>query len=162
MICKKCGYDNDPNSKYCSKCGKPLYKKPITFLRIILVLLCFLLVPILILKFAVEYDKNGGGVASSAVSTVTERNVTSSDFSYQTSQGMTSYTITIVPNRKIKSLSVSLILYDDNNNQIFADTISKTDLLSGSSYSYTFDFGFLNSLSGSSVRFSFNGKVSTI
>ena len=37
-------------------------------------------------------------------------------------------------------------------------TISKTNLKKNNAYTYTFDFGFVNSLSGSNVKFSITGR----
>ncbi len=87
------------------------------------------------------------------------RDLTSSDYTYTTSQDLTTFSITITPKTNIKSCDVELILYNSNGTTIFRDTISKTNLKKGSSYMYKFDFGFVNSLSGSSVKFFITGKV---
>ena len=75
-----------------------------------------------------------------------------------TSQGLTSYSITITAKVKINTCNVEVKLYDDNGKVIFSDTQTKNDLLKGASYTYTFDFGFVNALSADEINYKITGK----
>lgn len=86
------------------------------------------------------------------------RDITNSDYTYTTSQDLTAYQITIAPKQDFKSCSISLTLYDKNNTKLFSDTITKNDLTKNKSYTYTFEFGFINSLSGTNITFNVTGK----
>lgn len=94
---------------------------------------------------------------SNKVSMIT-RDIRGSDYTYTTSQDLTSYQITIVPERDINSCTISLMLYDKNDKSLFSDTMTKYDLAENKSYTYTFEFGFINSLSGNHVEFNITGK----
>lgn len=98
--------------------------------------------------------------SSSKSPSLTTRNIRKSDYTYTTSQNLTSYSITIVPELDFKTCTVELILYNSQNEKIFADTITKSNLKKNSSYTYTFQFGFINSLSGDSITFEVTGKCS--
>ena len=80
------------------------------------------------------------------------------DYECTTSQGITTYSVSITPKRNIASCDVELKLYDDDGAVLYADTITKTDLKKGSSYTYTFEFGVLNSLSGKRVKYNISGE----
>ena len=73
-------------------------------------------------------------------------------------QGLTTYTITITPLVNINSCNVNLTLYNRKGEALYSDTQSKTNLIKGNSYSYTFEYGVLNSLTGSSVQYKITGK----
>ena len=90
------------------------------------------------------------------------RDITKDDYSYIDKEGIGSYSIIINPNTDIKEFTVSCVVYDSNDNVIYSDSITKYDLSENSSYTYTFDYGFANSLQGSYVRCSFEGKVRRI
>ena len=116
---------------------------------------CWLALPIFLIIFVIcaigiASTMDGGGIGA--------RDLKSSDYTYTTSQDLTSYRITVVPNRNIKNCDIELNLYNSKGDLIFSDTISKTDLKKNNAYTYTFDFGFVNSLSGSNVKFSITGR----
>ena len=88
-----------------------------------------------------------------------ERNIKQSDYSVKTSQGLNSMTVIITPNVKIEKCEVAFTLYDSNGNKIYSDTVEKTNLTKGSGYAFTFDYGFVNALSGSRVSYKITGKT---
>ena len=90
--------------------------------------------------------------------TILTRDITRSDYTYQTKQGLTDYQITITPNIDIENCDVQLTLYNSKGETIYADTISKTKLKEGLSYTYTFDFGISGALSGSKINIKITGK----
>ena len=98
---------------------------------------------------------------SSKSSGLITRNIRKSDYTYTTSQDLTSYSITIVPELNFNTCTIELTLYNSQNKKIFADTLTKSNLKKNSSYTYTFQFGFINSLSGDNVTFEVSGKCST-
>lgn len=93
---------------------------------------------------------------------VTERALENSDFSASGSQDLTSYTVTITPTIAIKTFTVALTLYNSKGSSLYSDTQSKSSLSRYTSYSYTFDFGFVNSFSGSYIRCFYTGVVSLL
>ncbi len=97
-------------------------------------------------------------ISSVGCSTLLSRDINKNDYSYSTSQGLTSYTITITPKVDMTNCDVMLTLYSSGNEEVYSDTISKTNLKKGNSYSYKFEFGFMNSLVGNNVRFNVTGK----
>ena len=105
------------------------------------------------IKINMNKDSNGN-----IVDKIVERDITKSDYSVSTSQGLTSYSVTIIPNKKINSCNVQFNLYDSKENLIYSDTITKNDLIKNSSYTYTFDYGFTNALSGSKISYKITGK----
>ena len=115
----------------------------------------WLLLPIFIILLVVII-----GVASSSGDFgIISRDLKSSDYTYETSsQDLTSYSITVIPKRDIDHCDIHLTLYNSKGEKLFSDTISKTNLKEGSSYTYTFDFGFVNSLSGRQVKYNITGK----
>ena len=114
----------------------------------------WLLLPIFIILLVVII----GVASSSSGSGIISRDLKSSDYTYTTSQDLTSYRITVIPKRDIDNCDIQLTLYNSKGEKLFSDTISKTNLKEGSSYTYTFDFGFVNSLSGSKVKYNITGK----
>ena len=88
----------------------------------------------------------------------TDNRLKSYDYSYSTSQDLTTYTIFITPNRDLKNCSIELTLYDENGAKIYANTITKTNLVDGSTYAYTFEFGITNALYGSEVYYTITGE----
>ena len=69
-----------------------------------------------------------------------------------------SYSVTITPKTNFNSCTVECVLYNSKGEIIYSDTITKEDLKSYSSYTYTFDFGFVNSLVGNKVKYNITGK----
>ena len=170
MYCKFCGKELEENSKFCNYCGKQLENKTDTntvkntndtsnnsgcgtLLIVCLICLGIVFLMFAIIKINMNEDSNGN-----IVDKIVERDITKSDYSVNTSQGLTSYSITITPNKKINSCNVQLTLYDSKGNIIYSDTITKNDLMRNSSYTYTFEFGFTNALSGSRVSYKVTGK----
>lgn len=106
----------------------------------------------------VDSSDSSNSSSSSSNGSIFNKNITSGDYTATTSQGITTYSVTIVPKRDIASCDILVTLYSDEGEKIYADTISKKDLKEGYSYTYTFDFGFLNALSGSKIEYSVTGK----
>lgn len=170
MYCKFCGKELEENSKFCNYCGKQLEENSVkstieqkndnssgsgcgTALIFLLVIGAIIGILFAIVKINMNEDSNGN-----IVDKIVERDITKSDYAVSTSQGLTSYSITITPNKKLNSCNVQLTLYDSKGNVIYSDTITKNDLMKNSSYTYTFDFGFTNALSGSKVSYKVTGK----
>ena len=186
MYCKKCGKLIDDDSVFCAYCGKNLAKATESpednekakinsdaenenpqaaaafeaateseeeegcSTWILWLLIPFIAVFLAIIVIAAS---NSGGCMG-----VFERDLKSSDYICTASQGLTTYNIIITAKREIKSCDVELSLYNSSGEVIFSDTISKSDLNKGSSYAYTFDFGFLNSLTGIKVKYKITGR----
>ena len=170
MFCKYCGKQIDDDSSFCIHCGKNLTdsnqkqenkrpdlsrkeaseEKEDSSLWGCWLLFLPLFLTLLIVVIGVASSSNGIGLVA--------RDLRSSDYTYTTDQDLTSYRITIVPNRKIDNCDIELTLYDSNGKKLFSDTIQKTDLKEGNSYTYTFDFGYINSLSGCKVKFNSTGR----
>lgn len=169
MYCKFCGKQIDDDSAFCAHCGKkiisinneqeseqsksipsePTETKKETALWGAWLLLPFFAI-LLVVIIAVASDASGSGTAS--------KDLRSSDYTYTTSQDLTSYSITVTPERDIRSCDIQLALYNSKGEKLFSDTISKNNLEKGRSYTYTFDFGFVNSLTGNKVNYSISGK----
>lgn len=124
-----------------------------------IILLIVIVATLIIIPFVAV--KCSSDTSSSDTPTLITRNITKSDYTYTTSQDLTSYSITIVPELDFKSCTIELTLYNSKNKEIFSDTLTKSNLRKDSSYTYTFDFGFINALSGNSVSFNITGKCST-
>jgi len=88
------------------------------------------------------------------------RDLRNSDYYYSSSQDLTSYSITLTPYEDIERCEIELFLYNSNGQLIYSDTITKYDLKEDSHYTYTFNFGFTNSLSGRQVKYYITGTVS--
>ena len=120
--------------------------------------------PILLILFfiifivAIIIDKDSKPTVASSSVYETDNRLKSYDYSYSTSQDLTSYTIFITPNRDLKNCSIELTLYNENGAKIYANTITKTNLVDGSTYAYTFEFGVTNALSGSQVYYTITGE----
>ncbi len=169
MYCRFCGKQIDDDSDFCVHCGKnitlnnkeqeneqhKLSKNESTEIKEGTSLWgLWLLLPIFVILLVVII-----GVASSSTgSGIMSRDLKSSDYTYTTSQDLTSYRITVIPKRDIDNCDIQLTLYNSKGEKLFSDTISKTNLKEASSYTYTFDFGFVNSLSGSKVKYNITGK----
>lgn len=182
MYCKYCGNEIANDSIFCSYCGKNLTEnkevkpeiqtyKPESysqenvneyngaaslfkaFFIIVIVIATLAALVFGIYKLSVNSDSKGN-----IVNKLVERDITKNDYVVSTSQGLTSYAIIITPNRNIKYCDVQCTLYDRNDKRIYSDTISKTDLIKNKTYSYNFDFGFTNSLSGSYIKYNITGK----
>ncbi len=126
---------------------------PVGILLLIVVVIILIIIPFITVKCSSD--------TSSDTPTLITRNITKRDYSYTTSQDLTSYSITIVPELDFKTCTIELTLYNSKDKEIFSDTLTKSNLRKNSSYTYTFEFGFINSLSGSSVSFNVTGKCST-
>lgn len=172
MYCKFCGKQIDDDSVFCVHCGKNLTEnnkensekqnyesnelsQSITTEDeesssrwwVWLALPIFLLILIAIIGAA---SSNGPGLI--------QRDLKTSDYTYTTSHDLTSYRITVIPNRDIDNCDIQLTLYSSKGEKLFSDTISKSNLKEGNSYTYLFDFGFVNSLSGNRVKYNITGK----
>ena len=181
MYCRFCGNQIDDDSIFCARCGKNLtesnkeYKNEQNIpsknefakttegssrwgLWLLLPALVILLGVIIAVASSSNGSetKNGSGIKN--VSEILSRDLNSDDYTYTSSQGLTSYRITIIPKRDIDNCDIQLTLYNSKGEKLYSDTISKTNLKEGSSYTYTFDFGFVNSLSGSEIKWSVTGK----
>lgn len=168
MHCKYCGKELEENSKFCNHCGKALEEGMVRLkekkdsndksgcgsaLIVLLIIAGIIGLFFAIIKISMNVDSNGN-----IVDKIVERDLTRSDYSISTSEGLTSYTITITPNKKINSCNVQLTLYNSKGEIVYSDTITKNDLMKNTSYSYKFDFGFINALSGSKVSYKVTGK----
>ena len=177
MFCRFCGNQIDDDSVFCNHCGKKLAtsqasaapkapkqtttttqtivvptdtkdaeKDPsLSYFGIFIGILIFVLIVALVFVAIFNND-------------LLVRDLTSSDYTCTTSQGLTSYNITIKPKLDVKSCDVTISLSNSSGKEIYSDTITKTELKKGNSYTYTFDFGFINSLSGYKVKYSITGK----
>lgn len=93
---------------------------------------------------------------------ITQKTISSNDFTYTTDQGLTSYIIIITPNQDINNLSINLQLFNQNKEIIFEDTIDKTNLIKNKTYRYEFKYDFLSSLDGKSIKWNYEGYKSII
>ena len=93
---------------------------------------------------------------------ITQKTISSNDFTYTTDQGLTSYIIIITPNQDINNLSINLQLFNQNKEIIFEDTIDKTNLIQNKTYRYEFKYDFLSSLDGKSIKWNYEGYKSII
>ncbi len=181
MFCRFCGKEIEDNSKFCNYCGNELednieknkqndnnisnenaYKsKKINensgcgkslLITIVVILIAFFTI-FTIVKLIQNSDSTGG-----IFDKLIERDLEPSDYTVTTSQGLTSYTITITAKVKINACNIEIKLYDENGKVIYSDTQTKNDLLKGSSYTYTFDFGFVNALSADKINYKITGK----
>lgn len=179
MYCRYCGKKIEDDSVYCKYCGKKLSERnaqtQIQEEKKELDKIpskpnpdsvpkektehWFLLISIPILMVIVILIVGGIGTSLRSSCRVVDRTLTSSDYTYTTSQDLTSYSITITPNTSIKTCEIELKLYDSSGKLLFSDTQTKESLKKGNSYTYTFNFGFVNSFSGSYVRYNVTGKV---
>ena len=74
---------------------------------------------------------------------ITQKTISSNDFTYTTDQGLTSYIIIITPNQDINNLSINFQLFNQNKEIIFEDTIDKKNLIQNKTYRYEFKYDFL-------------------
>lgn len=127
---------------------KPSHGGIITFIVIILIIIssCFIIKSIF------------GGLALN----LTQRNLTSSDYSKSETQGLTSYKLTIVPKISIKSIEVSATVFNSSNQGLYSDSQSKTDLTKSFSYVFDFDFGFEVALTAYRIEYTITGVVNLI
>lgn len=148
MLLVKHANKNTSTDEQGQKQGEP-HKDPFKWGVVIAVVIActLIIVPIFVSKTSTS---NTMGIIT--------RDIRESDYTYTTSQDLTSYQIAIVPERDIKSCTISLVLYDKNDKSLFSDTITKDNLKKNKSYTYTFEFGFVNSLSGNHVEFNITGK----
>lgn len=107
----------------------------------------------IIYKISSNSDSSGN-----IVDKIVERNITSSDYDITKSEGLTSISFTITPRVKMNTCTIEFKLLDSKENIVYSDTISKSDLMKGSSYTYTFKYGFTSALSGSKYSWRVSGK----
>ncbi|MBE6132974.1 MAG: zinc ribbon domain-containing protein [Erysipelotrichaceae bacterium] len=180
MYCRFCGRQIEDDSSFCTYCGKNLStsttndnanknvnnqnetvveneetseEKTSALKGFFILFIPFIIIISIFLAIA---SSNGSG------SGLLTRSIKDGDYSCTTSQDLTSYSITIVPNKYFDKCEIELKLYNSSGKNIFSDTISKQNLKKNSSYTYTFDFGFVNSLTGSSIRYTVTGKCRLI
>ena len=180
MYCRFCGRQIEDDSSFCTYCGKNLStsttndnanknvnnqnetvveneetseEKSSALKGFFILFIPFIIIISIFLAIA---SSNGSG------SGLLTRSIKDGDYSCTTSQDLTSYSITIVPNKYFDKCEIELKLYNSSGKNIFSDTISKQNLKKNSSYTYTFDFGFVNSLTGSSIRYTVTGKCRLI
>jgi hypothetical protein len=79
------------------------------------------------------------------------------DYTVNCTQGVTSYSVEIIPTRNIDNCYVEIILYDRYGDELYSETISKTNLKKGIPYTYKFEYGVINSLSGYEVKCNITG-----
>lgn len=91
---------------------------------------------------------------------ITTRDITKNDYSISTYQEAASYRITITPRVDIDTCNVELNIYDDNGKQIYANTLTKSNLKEDSSYSFSFDYGLNTAFSGDKIRYKVTGTCS--
>ena len=111
MICSRCGNEIENDSKYCNYCGSKVDANTRqtnekedkdnnsgcgTFLIVLLVMGAIIGLLFAIVKINMNEDSNGN-----IIDKIVERDITKSDYSLSTSQGLTSYSITITPNKKL-------------------------------------------------------------
>ena len=58
----------------------------------------------------------------------------------------------------MNTCTIEFKLLDSKENIVYSDTISKSDLMKGSSYTYTFKYGFTSALSSSKYSWRVSGK----
>ena len=170
MYCKFCGKEIDDDSKFCKHCGKQLEENKITkvddntidtesisgwsiFVKFLIITFISFLIVFVIIKVGSNSGSDGN-----VINNIVERDITSNDYYVKTSQGITSFSVVIIPNRKIKTCSVECNIFNSSGDVIYSDTITKSNLSMDSSYTYTFDYGFLNALSGYSASYRVTGK----
>ena len=93
---------------------------------------------------------------------LTKKQITIDSFNYKFEQGLSSYTIIIIPEEDIDSLSISLMLKDKNKEIIYQDTINKSNLIAKQTYRYKFEYDFISSLEGNSISWDYQGYKSFI
>ena len=137
-------------------CDSAPKKRRSRTLPILLILFSPIIFLVIMVTIAIAKDSKPTVTDSSVYET--DNRLRSSDYSYSTSQDLTSYTIFITPNTDLKNCSIELTLYDENGAKIYANTITKTGLANGSTYAYTFEFGITNALYGSKVYYTITGE----
>lgn len=179
MFCNNCGKEIADGSKFCNYCGTKIalpnndesapkennnqnqnyipdddkggcLKGVLVFVGVIIGLV---LLSIALVKIVNNFDSSGN-----IVDKLVERDITKSDFDVSTSEGVTSYTITITPKVKMNECHVEIKLLDSKGNVVHSDTITKTDLKEGSSYSYKFEYNLTTALSAKKISYSVTGK----
>lgn len=168
MYCKFCGKQIDDDSVFCIHCGESVTAKKEeprpsisasnavaakevaedTGETMMWGLLLFIPIILIILGFVIYI-----------ITTVAlqPKAITPDDYTYSTSQGITSYSVTVTPKHNFDRCDVEFTLYGSNGQKLYSDTISKTDLKEGRSYTYTFDFGVANAISGYEVECEISG-----
>lgn len=163
MFCKYCGKEIEDDSKFCKFCGnaltqaivessiskeivddepeiiysyntQPVKKKSGVKPFLIALLIVFVIFPLsvfIIYKISSNSDSSGN-----IVDKIVERNITSSDYDITKSEGLTSISFTITPRVKMNTCTIEFKLLDSKENIVYSDTISKSDLMKGSSYIY--------------------------
>jgi len=175
MYCKYCGSKMDDDAIFCSQCGKKLSPADDTYRKnrstyeqedsweeidkekergclTFVCLTCVIIVGVLLVTLFGTYAGNHEGIKA----------LTREDYTYTTDQGLSSYSVTITPKTNIKVCDVELKLYDKEGSVVFSDTITKNELKEGKTYTYVFEFGVLNALSGKSVKINVSGERQSI
>ena len=181
MYCRFCGKQIEDDSVFCAYCGKNvslnnddnknknLYnsqeeknendesieeKENTSSLKGFFILFIPFVIIIAIFLAIASANPKGNGIFT--------RNIKQDDYSCTTSQGLTSYSITITPNKYFINCDVELELYNSSGKIIFSDTITKTNLKKNSSYTYTFNFNISSTLTGDSIKFTVTGNCKII
>ena len=168
MFCIYCGNKIDDDCNFCPKCGNKIIRttnvQPVmennklnmtqnknttinttedsevssakAFGKFLLVLILIFGVIFGCYKLIVNNDSSGN-----IVDKVVERKITKSDYNITTSQGLTSYSITVTPVININTCTIECTVYDDDGRKVYINTITKTDLQKQKSYVYKFEFG---------------------
>ncbi len=187
MFCKFCGKELEDNSVFCNHCGERLSEKTQTekeiehieqkiegikqstheinikrkkrddvYRKVILTFLVLIVGFCGVMAIANKITK--GGSDGNFIDKIIERNLTSSDYTASKSQDLTACSITITAKTKITTCTVQCTLYDKNGKVLYSDTMTNPNLAKDLSYTYTFDFGFMNALTGSKVQYQITGK----
>ena len=182
MFCKFCGKNIDDDSVFCSYCGKKLIKESTITDSISKIesneevdtsqendiensnpdkkFLSFLLLGLVIFVFIAGLLFSLSTSGCSEDKGITTRDITSNDYSLSAYQEAASYRITITPRVDIDTCNVELKIYDDNGKQIYANTLTKSNLKEDSSYSFSFDYGLNTAFSGDKIRYKVTGTCS--
>ena len=155
--CINCHNMFSDDANYCPKCGHS-YKKKKRGGRWLLIIALVIGVIMIVNDRSGKSFNDGDGFLSN----VTERDLTSSDYSITKKEGLTSYTYTITAIRDIKECTIEFELLSDNKKVVYSDTKTKKDLIKGASYTYKFSYGFFDALDGSYVSYRVTGKVSLV
>lgn len=166
MYCRFCGEKIEDDSLYCRHCGKNLSSRESVVdinenemqeenskspsLLWLWVALPFFVITLSVVIVAVVSPDNNFSIVS--------RELTSSDYTYTSAQDLTSYKITVLPNKNISNCNIELFLYSSDGKVLFTETIEKKNLKKDAAYTYTFNYGFVNSFKGSSVVYKITGK----
>lgn len=94
--------------------------------------------------------------------TITERELRTSDYLIDSSQGITSITLEIIPKTNIKQVTLTLILLDGNGVQIDNQQKSQSNLIKGTTYQFNFSYSVTMLFKMSYYKYDVTGIVSLI